>query len=439
MTELISTSAAFDSPTGYIRSMGRFGATLGVVVALLVSPSISAARVAPAQRRLDRALSKDLRRAGGHDGALVVDLTAGRTLFASHASATRLPASVAKLYTTSTALFRFGPATRLSTSVFGIGTLRAGGSWHGTLFLKGGGDPTFGSAAFDRQAYGTGATMDELVGHLIHRQGIRSVAGHIVGDESYFDSLRGTPATGYGISGYVEGELSALAYNRGFADPEGLSFVPRPALYATKQFVQALRSDKVTVARHVRVFTGKTPARARLLAVVHSPKVSTLIRLTNTPSDNYFAEMLLKGIGAAFGGAGSTAAGAGVVREQMAASFGIHPKLDDGSGLSRSDATSPRDVVTLLRAMRANRPFVNSLAVAGETGTMAGEMLGTRAVGNCRGKTGTLSDVANLVGYCAGRDGHLLAFAFLMNGLADAGAGHAIEDDMGVAVASYDG
>ena len=419
--------------------MGRFVATLAAVVALLAGPSISVAKPAPAQRRLDRALSKYLRQAGGHDGAYVVDLTAGRTLFASHTSVARLPASVEKLYTTSTALFRFGPGARLSTRVFGVGTLRSGGAWHGTLFLKGGGDPTFGSVAFDHQAYGTGATMGQLVGRLIRRQGIRSVAGHIVGDESYFDSLRGTPATGYQISGYVEGELSALAYNRGFADPEGLSFVPRPALYATKQFVHALRSDQVTVARHVRVFTGTTPTRAKLLAVVHSPTISTLIRLTNAPSDNYFAEMLLKGIGAGFAGAGTTAAGARVVRQQMAASFGIHPKLDDGSGLSRNDATSPRDVVTLLRAMRNSRPFVNSLAVAGETGTMAGEMLGTRAVGNCHGKTGSLSDVANLVGYCTGKDGHLLAFAFLMNGLGNADAGHAIEDKMGVAVARYDG
>jgi serine-type D-Ala-D-Ala carboxypeptidase/endopeptidase (penicillin-binding protein 4) len=419
--------------------MQRFVAALAAVVALLVGPSLSVARPAPAQRRLDRALSRYLRQAGGRDGAYVVDLTSGRTLFASHATAGRLPASVEKLYTTSTALFRFGPSARLSTRVFGIGSLRSGGAWHGTLFLKGGGDPTFGSAAFDHHAYRTGATMGQLVRHLIRRQGIRSVAGHIVGDESYFDSLRGTPATGYQASAYVEGELSALDYNRGFADPAGLSFVARPALYATQEFVHALRSDKVTVARHVRVFTGKTPARATLLAVAHSPKIATLIRLTNTPSDNYFAEMLLKGIGAAFGGAGTTAAGARVVRQQMAASFGIHPRLDDGSGLSRNDATSPRDVVTLLSAMRNSRPFINSLAVAGKTGTLAGEMAGTRAAGNCRGKTGTLSDVANLVGYCTGEDGHLLAFAFLMNGLVSPDAGHAIEDEMGVSVARYDG
>jgi D-alanyl-D-alanine carboxypeptidase/D-alanyl-D-alanine-endopeptidase (penicillin-binding protein 4) len=419
--------------------MGRFVATLATAVALLAGPSISIASPPAAQRNLDRALSKYLRQAGGNDGAYVVDLTTGKTLFASNASAQRLPASVEKLYTTSTALLRFGPGARLTTRVMGIGTLGAGGAWQGTLFLKGGGDPTFGSAAFGHQAYGTGATMGQLVANLIQSQGITSVAGHIVGDESYFDSLRGTPATSYQADSEVEGELSALSYNRGFRDPQGLSFQPHPALYATRQFVHTLRSDHVTVASHVRVFTGKTPARARLLAVVRSPRLSTLIKLTNAPSDNYFAEMLLKGIGASFGGAGTTAAGAAVVRQQVAASFGLHPQLDDGSGLSRDDATSPREVVTLLRDLRNNRPFINSLAVAGETGTMSGEMLGTRAVGNCRGKTGTLHDVASLVGYCTGKDGHLLAFAFLMNGLTNADAGHALEDKMGIAVARYDG
>jgi D-alanyl-D-alanine carboxypeptidase/D-alanyl-D-alanine-endopeptidase (penicillin-binding protein 4) len=61
------------------------------------------------------------------------------------------------------------------------------------------------------------------------------------------------------------------------------------------------------------------------------------------------------------------------------------------------------------------------------------------AQGNCRGKTGTLSDVASLVGYCSARDGHRLAFAFLMNRLSDPNTGHAIEAKMAVAVANYRG
>jgi D-alanyl-D-alanine carboxypeptidase/D-alanyl-D-alanine-endopeptidase (penicillin-binding protein 4) len=417
--------------------MGRLLSRLAVAIALLAAPSLALAR-SPAQRKLDRALTRSLRQAGGQTGAFVLDLNTGHALYASSASAGRTPASVEKLYTTSTALLRFGAAARLTTRVLGIGSLRAGGAWHGTLFLKGGGDPTFGSAAFDRRTYGTGATMRQLVANLIRGQGIRSVAGHIVGDESYFDALRGTPATGYQESSYVEGELSALSYNRGYADPQGSSFQSRPALYATQQLAAALGNANVSVARHVRIFTGRTPSAARQLAAVRSPRIAKLIGLINTPSDNYLAEMLAKGIGARFGGAGTTAAGARVVRRQLATSFGIHPRLDDGSGLSRYDRTSPRDVVALLRAMAGNPPFVQSLAIAGETGTMAYEMVGTRAQGRCRGKTGTLHDAASLVGYCTARDGHNLAFAFLMNSV-DPVTGHALEDKMGVALANYNG
>jgi D-alanyl-D-alanine carboxypeptidase len=66
-------------------------------------------------------------------------------------------------------------------------------------------------------------------------------------------------------------------------------------------------------------------------------------------------------------------------------------------------------------------------------------MRGTRAAGRCQGKTGSLHDVANLVGYCTARNGHRLAFAFLMNSLSDELAGHAIEDQMAEALARYDG
>ncbi len=66
-----------------------------------------------------------------------------------------------------------------------------------------------------------------------------------MGDESYFDSARGTPATGYGRSSDVEGELSALAYDRGFANLHGTAFQPRPALFAAQALAGGLRAAGV--------------------------------------------------------------------------------------------------------------------------------------------------------------------------------------------------
>jgi D-alanyl-D-alanine carboxypeptidase/D-alanyl-D-alanine-endopeptidase (penicillin-binding protein 4) len=418
--------------------MVRRSAPLALIAAMVLIPSAAGGQSSGlARSTLQRALSSDMRSEGGASGAEVVDLNTGESLFSSASRTRRIPASVEKVYTTSTALLRFGGSARLSTDVLGVGRLDGKGGWHGTIYLRGSGDPTFGSASYDHFAYGTGATVQRLALNL-RNAGVRAIYGRIVGDESYFDSLRGTPATGYGFSPYLEGQLSALAYNRGLANGIGSAFQSRPALFATQRFVDALRSAGVTIPSSTPVYTGHTPVGAIRLAVVHSPRMSTLTRLTDTPSDNFFAEMLLKGLGARFGTGGSTAAGVAVVRNQIASSFGIHPRFDDGSGLSRSDATSPHEVSRALTALARNRAFVNSLSIAGETGTLKPELAGTPAQGRCRGKTGTLSDVANTVGYCTARDGHTLVFAFLMNAV-DPTSGHSTEDRMVVSVEQYNG
>jgi D-alanyl-D-alanine carboxypeptidase/D-alanyl-D-alanine-endopeptidase (penicillin-binding protein 4) len=417
--------------------MRRFLVSAIAGCSLLLAPA-GAWAASAAQRTLGNALSGSLRAAHGASGAYVVDLNTGRALYSSAAGRPRLPASVEKLYTTSTALLRFGSSANLVTRILGSGTIDAHGGFHGTLYLRGGGDPTFGSSSYDNFAYGTGATMQRLVANLVRQSGITSVHGAIVGDESYFDSLRGTPPTGFQLSSEVEGLLSGLAYDRGLADQQGTAFQSRPALFAAQRLSGALRAAHVSVPGGTRIYSDAARAGARLLATVHSPRIATLIHLTNSPSDNYLAEMLLKDLGARFGGRGSTAAGAAVVRGQMAQSFGIHPRLEDGSGLSRNDFTSPRDVVTLLSSLASNSAFTGSLSVAGLSGTMQAGLAGTYAQGRCRGKTGTLHDVANLVGLCTARDGHQLAFAFLMNSV-DPVNGHALEDQMAVAVARYAG
>jgi serine-type D-Ala-D-Ala carboxypeptidase/endopeptidase (penicillin-binding protein 4) len=408
------------------------GVTLGAAEAAV------AARPGLSPKALRRALAHDLGGISALQGAYVVDLNQGRALFARNPGVGRIPASLQKLYTTSTALLRMGPTAVLTTSVLGTGRLDSSGTWHGTLYLRGGGDPTFGSQSFDRAAYRTGATIGQLARALV-RAGVKQLAGHIVGDESRFDSLRGTVATAFKPSLYLEGQLSALAYDRGFSNASWTAFQSNPPKYAATQFAAALRTAGVSVPATVRIATGETPRTAQQLASVKSPPLATLIRLTNSPSDNFLAEMLLKDLGASFGGGGTTAAGAGVVHRKVAQAFHIQPRFNDGSGLSRHDSTSPQQVVTLLQHMASNTNFVNSLAIAGKTGTLRGEMRGTRAQGRCRGKTGTLHDVATLAGYCTARDGHTVAFAFLLNGLTDSNFGHAVEAKMAVALANYDG
>jgi D-alanyl-D-alanine carboxypeptidase/D-alanyl-D-alanine-endopeptidase (penicillin-binding protein 4) len=411
--------------------------TTGATTTTGTTPSPPTPATATANRSLGGSLNLGMRQAGRFSGAYVVDLTANRTLYAKNANTGRLPASVEKLYTTTTALQRFGPRATLTTSLLGSGT-QAGGTFTGTLYLRGGGDPTFGSSSFDSANYGTGATVQQLVSALQTSTGITALKGNVVADETMFDSDRGTPATGNEPSIETEGELSALAFNRGWANSTGTVYFKRPAVEAGQQLVAALKAAGVRVPRHVKITAGRTPKSATTLAGVHSPSLATLVSLTNTPSDNFFAETLVKDLGARFGSGGTTAAGAAVVQAQMASSFDIHPRLNDGSGLSRSDLTTPLQVVTLLRGMATDGTFLASLAVAGETGTLQDEMRHTYAQGRCRGKTGTLHDASNVVGYCRAKDGHTLAYALMMNGVVPDYA-HPIQDRMQVALAKYSG
>jgi PBP4 family serine-type D-alanyl-D-alanine carboxypeptidase len=161
----------------------------------------------------------------------------------------------------------------------------------------------------------------------------------------------------------------------------------------------------------------------------------------NKPSDNFYAEMLTKGLGAQFAGGGTTARG---VKAEGAflISVGVPAKtfrLTDGSGLSYYDRLTTLDITTLLTAMSQRsdwKAFWYSLSVAGVDGTLAHRMRGTVAKGNLHGKTGTLDNASNLSGYVLSANGEWLVFSLLMNKKAiNVSAAHAAQDAIGVALA----
>ena len=405
------------------------------VAAAVVAPHPSGATAATPETALSRGLDASLRPAGSRSGAVVVDLTGGRTLFARRADRRLVPASNQKLYTTGAALLRFGPSARMRTAVLGAGLRGGDAVYRGDLYLRGGGDPTFGSLSFTRYSYGAGATVSDLAQRLVDRTGITRIDGAIVGDETYFDRLRGTPYDGFARSPFLGGQLSGLSYNRGLTE-DGGAFQSRPATFAAARLVEALERLGVHVSGGAR--EAPAPVGPPELAVVDSPTLAELARFTNRPSDNFFAETLLKGLGARFGAGGSTAGGAAVVGGELGR-LGLRARVIDGSGLSYSNTTSPREVVRFLAAMRRSRvaaAFEQSLAVAGRNGTLSGRLNGTSAAGRCRGKTGTLPGVSALSGYCTTRAGRTLAFSILMNGV-NVTRARSRQDAMAIAITRY--
>jgi D-alanyl-D-alanine carboxypeptidase/D-alanyl-D-alanine-endopeptidase (penicillin-binding protein 4) len=377
--------------------------------------------------KLSGGLAK-LFRGVGRSGAFVIDASDNRVLFSRKAGRPRILASNSKLFTTSTALGRFDPEDRLHTTAWSIDDVSDGVSQG--LYLRGQGDPTLSGSGLDKLA------------DRVRAAGVRTVQGPLLYDDSFLDHVTGIPQ--HGISAERIGTLSALTIDGGSPGD--------PAKTAAQRFRDALRKDGVSVGNSVT--PGVVPSSAMKVGDYGSPTMADLIQATNVPSNNFYAEMLLKDIGGQFGGSGSTAEGISVVRK-FAADQGARFNGENGSGLTRRDKASPKSVVKLLDSMievdentpadaqadqRGQRDaWENSLAVAGRSGTLAHRMRGTAARGRCHAKTGTLNGVSALSGYCfqGPEDAdHAVVFSLLMNRV-DVNRAHLVQDRMTSLMARY--
>jgi D-alanyl-D-alanine carboxypeptidase/D-alanyl-D-alanine-endopeptidase (penicillin-binding protein 4) len=333
-------------------------------------------------------------------GVLAVDLRTGAVVFARNESLALVPASNQKLPVTYAALSRLGPGFRFHTEVTGTGTL-VGHVWHGDLWLRGFGDPTLEAEDLEALAAEVAAW------------GIRRVAGAVVADESWFDARRVAP--GWRAS-FLIGEsppLSALVVERGRYRGRTSH---NPALAAASLFRQALEADGVRVAK--KSSRGVLTTAGLPLARDVSAPLAEVVRFMGRESDNFTAEMLVKQLGALFAGAGTTAAGARVIRATLAEARvplgGV--RLADGSGLSRLDRLTAASVVALLEAGLAapelRNAFLQSLAVAGVDGTLEDRLEQRPARGRVIAKTGTTQLASALSGFVRDR----YVFAILQNG-----------------------
>ncbi|HWM63572.1 MAG TPA: D-alanyl-D-alanine carboxypeptidase [Solirubrobacterales bacterium] len=373
---------------------------------------------------------------GAASGLLVLDGDTGRVVCGRAPKRQRSLASNMKLFTTAAALGRLGPEYRIGTSLYADGGLDRNGVLHGSLFLRGAGDPALGAPAFyQRFLGGVGTNLFELTAQL-RAAGVRRVTGRLYADDTVFDRLRGVADSGYATSSYV-GPLSGLAFNSGYRDSRGSGFASDPAKIAGLTLARSLRA--AGVALRAGIAMGATPPGATPLATVQSPTIEQLAEATNVPSNNFYAEMLIKLLGARLGGAGTTGAGAAVV-ERFARSrlSGVHAV--DGSGLTRGNRASPLQVVRLLDSMRNSTvadPFIQGLALSSREGTVDDRMDGTAAEARCRTKTGTLTGVSALSGYCFNRSGKLMIFSILMASVYDLGLAHYEQDRIAAMIASY--
>jgi D-alanyl-D-alanine carboxypeptidase/D-alanyl-D-alanine-endopeptidase (penicillin-binding protein 4) len=415
----------------------RTPAAFAAICALLAALLLSAAAQAAARSNPCATMRARLVHGGGGASSLYVfDATAGKPVCARAAGRPRPLASNMKLFTTSTALTRLGPQSRIATTLKSEGGIDRNGVLHGNLYLVGGGDPALGVPAFYRRYLGGLGTNIYVLKNELREAGLKAVTGRLYADDSVFDRLRGVADSGYATSPEI-GPLSGLSFDSGYSSPSAASFSSDPALSAAATLDTALREAGVRLSPGVALRTA--PPLSTELASVESPPLTAIVNTTDVYSDNFFAEMLIKLLGARFGGAGTTAAGAAVV-ERFARSHGSGVHAVDGSGLTRSNRASPRQIVSLLDSIKgtsAGEELIQDMALAGHEGTVADRMHGTAAYGRCRTKTGTLTGVSNLSGYCFNRDGKLMIFSILMGSVRDLYLAHLEQDLIAAEVASY--
>jgi serine-type D-Ala-D-Ala carboxypeptidase/endopeptidase (penicillin-binding protein 4) len=390
------------------------------------------------RHQLRRKIAAQVHAQGGVKGVEVIDIDARkrRELYSSNAGKPLLLASNTKLFTTAAFLDHFGPSQRFTTRLFMRGHRNGPhrGKLVGSLVLVGAGDPALASGSFAR-ANGLPQTRIGPLAAAVRKAGIHRIDGNIKADPTIFDSKAFPPESGITPEGEL-GTMSGLEYNSGFHDGSPSA---NPAKEAGETLIRVLRKKGVKVTGHVKV--GGTPARLlrkQPLGKVKSPRTDALIAQVNTPSNDMWAEMLVKRLVASGTRPGTTARGVKRI-EHYAHGIGVHVHLQNGSGLSRRDRASAGNVAKLLRQMDRTRngaAYRHSLAKPCQTGTVADRMCGTAAEHRCRTKTGTLRDVSALSGYCdVGR--HRLAFSILMNHVTDFDAAHRHQDRIAALVARY--
>jgi D-alanyl-D-alanine carboxypeptidase/D-alanyl-D-alanine-endopeptidase (penicillin-binding protein 4) len=381
-----------------LRHNGEVRRRFLVAVAIFALAPAAQAAAPPLPTRLASALAVP-QVSPSSSGAIAIDLRTYGVVFERNADTPLVPASNEKLAVSFAALRELGPYYRFRTEVIGRG-FQDGPQWVGDVVLKGYGDPALSSRG-----------LADLAAQL-RAAGIQRVTGRVLGDESWFDSRRTVAGWKPGYYLFESPPLSALVVD---GDWHHGRLAREPALAAATRFAEVLHAQGVATGG---AGTGRATTADLTLATVYSDPLPAVLATMDRESDNFYAEQILKALGAEAGTAGTSAAGAAVVMQSLR-DAGIPVagvRVVDGSGLSRSDRITARALAAILVAAwvdpDVHDPLWGALAIAGVNGTLDRRLTTAPARGAVRAKTGTTAVASALSGYVADR----YVFAVVQNG-----------------------
>ena len=353
------------------------------------------------QTRLD-SLVKDPLLERTQLGLMVYDLSADSILYSYGGKQTLRPASTMKLLTSVTALDLLGSGYAYRTWLYYKGTI-ADGVLTGDVWLVGGMDPLFDE------------TDLHIMAETLHRVGVDSISGRIVTDVSFKEEA----LLGEGWCWDDDNpQLSPLLVSR------------------KDEFADRFKEElvKCGVAVNAPVTTDRLPKDV-LLICSRSHSLREVLEPMMKESDNLYAESMFFQIAASMGKRPATAAHARQLIKQLlsrAGVTGVPYRIADGSGLSLYNYVTPELMVRLLRYAYLKRDIMAvlypALPVAGVDGTLKKRMAKGYAHANVHAKTGTLSGISSLAGYCRAANQHLLAFCIINQGIMKHSEGREFQD-----------
>ena len=342
-------------------------------------------------------------------GLMVYDLTADTTLYTYGHRQRLRPASTMKLLTAITALDRLGSDYQLKTTLYYTGRVE-NGTLHGNLHCVGSMDPMFDSR-----------DMASFVSKVRH-QGIDTIRGSILIDLSFKDD-----------------------------DPLGEGWcwdddnpVLTPLLYDGKdifvgQLERELQRDGVVITNEAVSY----PLSSMRHVASRGHSVAEVLERMMKESDNLYAEALFYNIGAAADRPATARLAARQVR-RMIQNVGLRPgdyRIADGSGLSLYNYVSAELEVRMLRHAWQHADLFRQLnivlPVAGVDGTLKTRMKKTAAERNVHAKTGSVSGISSLAGFCTAPNGHELCFAIINQGVSSMSDGRQFQDQVCEAMCKY--
>ncbi len=403
-----------------------------------------------------------------HWGILVETLSNGLVLYQHNQKAYFIPASNAKILTTASALAKLGSQYQIRTSIYG--------SSDGTLSVVGRGDPSLTDSSLTNLAeqlkqkgitqikelvaedgYFTGNLVNPTwewediqsgdgapVNSLIVNQNTigLTLSPQGIGQPLQVNWADPTEGTGWKIDNksvtVSTNETEFVDISRDFdqnlirvngqlhvgSEPDTASIaVSKPTEHFLQRFQKILTTAGINVGK-IKIGSSKGHENEQELAAIDSPPLAKLLMDTNLPSNNFYAETLLRLLGATTNQSSqdtdTSTKGLEVIRDTLT-KLGVDPDSyvqADGSGLSRHNLVSPEALVQILRAM-VNIPAASvwkaSLPVAGVSGTLMNRFRNTPAQNIVSAKTGTLQGIVSLSGYINAPEQEPLVFSMIIN------------------------